>query len=158
MHHRMGFFAVPGTDLEITPSSPGINHVAWEYESLDDLLSSWERAKAAGIEPSFCVNHLVSFAFYYRDPDGHLVELLCDGYGDHAKSLDAMKNDPAMAANPPGVSVDPVKLLEARRNGTSLEEMHERSYAGEFKPETPAVHDLPEDKRDPNWRASRELE
>ena len=37
--------------------------------------------------------------------------------------------------NPPGIPVDPRKLLEARRGGMSLEELHERAYAGEFLPE-----------------------
>ena len=152
MHHRMGFVAVPGLDLEQTKTSPGVQHVAWEYASIDDLLESWERMTAIGIEPSFAVNHLITFAFYYRDPDGNLVELLADAWDDHEKSRDVWLNDPRAAANPPGTPVDPGKLLEARRNGMSLDELRERSYAGEFRPaDGAAVHDFGKDQMDDRW-------
>jgi catechol-2,3-dioxygenase len=156
-HHRMGFVAVPGLKMEIDQKSPGLQHLAWEYASVDDLLESWERMKKLGIEPQFAVNHLITFAFYYRDPDGNLVELLADAWDDHDKSRDCWMNDPRAAANPPGIPVDPGKLLEARRNGISLDDLRERSYLGEFSPDATAegrVHDFGEDMMDERWKES----
>jgi hypothetical protein len=71
---------------------------------------------------------------YYNDPDGNMVELLCDAYDDHEKSR-AKAGSEEVWNNPPGTPVDPRKLLDARRGGMSLEELHERAYAGEFLPE-----------------------
>jgi catechol-2,3-dioxygenase len=154
-HHRMSLGAMPGIDLEHHPSAPGVGHLAWEYESIDDLLESWERIKGLGIEPQFCVNHLITFAFYYRDPDYNLVELLCDAWDDHAKSYEVWTSDPRAAANPPGIPVDPAKLLAARRDGMSLDDLRDRSYAGEFKPdseETNITHDFGDEKMAQSWK------
>ena|SRR2546423_7121269 len=147
MHHRMGFFSVPGLEDEVNRFSPGINHVAWEYETIDDLLESWQRLQNLGIKPVFTVDHGNTFAFYYRDPDGSLVELNADAHGDHAKSLEFTLTSQEFRANPPGTPVDPAKLIEARKGGLTLEELHRRAYAGEFSPEDGAsTHDVPEDQ------------
>ncbi len=134
-HHRMGFFETHGIDPDAKPSTttPGTQHVAWEYESVDSLLESWDRLEKLGIKPVFAVDHGPSIAFYYRDPDGNLVELLCDAFGDHERSL-AMAQSEQVWNNPPGIPVDPRRMLEARRGGMSWEDLHERAYAGEFLP------------------------
>jgi len=134
-HHRMGFFAYPGLEDKVNRSSPGINHTAWEYETIDDLLETWERLQKLGIEPEFTVDHGITIAFYYYDPDGNLVELMTDAYGDHAKSMEVQLTSQELRANPPGTPVDPARLIEARRAGMSLEELHRRAYAGEYTPE-----------------------
>jgi len=137
-HHRHGFQCPPGgleSDPEAVRRYARIGHYAWEYDSLEDLLLSWERIKEEhGIEPAGCVDHGVSFAFYYKDPDNNTVELLCDAYGDHAESLRQME-DPRMVTNPMGRYVDPAKLLAEHRNGATLADLHQRSMAGEFEPE-----------------------
>ncbi len=147
MHHRMGFFAYTGLDEAVKRSNVGVQHTAWEYETIDDLLESWERVQALGIKPVFTVDHGTTFAFYYRDPDGNLVELNTDAWGDHAKSLEVNLTSEEVQANPPGIAVDPGRLLEARRAGMSLEELHERAYAGEFSPpEGGPTSDVPKEQ------------
>ncbi len=141
-HHRMGFFKAPVAD-KIDPTVPGINHVAWEYETIDDLLETVMRLKDLGIEPNYTVNHMISFAAYYNDPDGNLVELLTDGYGDHEKSLEVQLTSDALRANPPGVPFDAQLMFEAREAGASLEELHERSLSGEWTVVDKA-HDVPD--------------
>jgi catechol-2,3-dioxygenase len=136
-HHRGGFFNFPG--LKDEPSRfqmPGINHLAWEYDSLDDLLASWKRLKDEGIEPVITTDHGPTFAFYYKDPEGNTVELLCDAYADAAKSMEHMLR-PDMIQNPMGAPVDPVQLLDARESGLSPDEVHERALAGEYTPDGP---------------------
>lgn len=136
-HHRHGFQKPPWgieSNAEEVRKYARIGHYAWEYDSIEDLLLSWERIKEEhGIEPVGSVDHGVSFAFYYKDPDNNTVELLCDAYGDHAESLARMEDD-RMTSNPMGRYVEPARLLEAYRKGATLAELHERSMAGEFEP------------------------
>lgn len=40
-HHRGGFFTAPGLATDLPKPRKGVGHVAFEYESLDDLLESW---------------------------------------------------------------------------------------------------------------------
>lgn len=137
-HHRHGFQYPSGLlhDPAERKKYARIGHYAWEYESLSDLLESWERIKEEhGIEPHGCVDHGVSFAFYYHDPDGNVVELLADAYGDHKESLRHME-DPRMVENPMGKYLDPARLMAAHRAGAGLAELHERALAGEFEPDT----------------------
>lgn len=141
-HHRMGFFEMPGVRDEFDMTAPGAQHIAWEFENVDDLLESVMRIKELGIEPVFCVNHIISLAAYYRDPDGFLVELLTDGYGDHEKSREVQLTSEALRANPPGIPFDPQKMFEARQAGAALEELHARSLAGEWTPQGATNHDL----------------
>lgn len=133
-HHRGGFFQFPGIQPHPEGSlPPAVNHLAFEFDSLEDLLSSWERIKAEGIEPLMCTDHGPTFAFYYKDPDNHTVELLCDA----AEDPGAVMRDPALTANPMGHFVDPAKLLEALRSGLSPSEIHERALADEYAPAQP---------------------
>jgi catechol-2,3-dioxygenase len=51
-HHRIAFLAVPG--LRDDPEKfvhTGIHHTAFEYDSFDDLMSSFARLRQLGIEP-----------------------------------------------------------------------------------------------------------
>lgn len=131
MHHRMSFARTANLKPDAVRDSACINHQAFEYPSIDDLLETWERLKDLGIFPHTTVDHGPSFAFYYWDPDGNNVELLADAWGDAGASLQAMRS-PDLARNPMGKNVDPAKLLEARRNGMPLGELHERAMRGEF--------------------------
>ena len=68
-HHRIALLAVPG--LRDDPEKfvhTGIHHTAFEYDSFDDLLSSFARLKQTGIEPDHCLNHGVATFLYYSDP------------------------------------------------------------------------------------------
>jgi hypothetical protein len=72
---------------DAAPTAPGrVDHVAVTYLGPADLLGTYERLTAATIEPYLAVNHGVSAAFYYRDPDGNQLELSCDNFA----SVDAL--------------------------------------------------------------------
>ena len=45
-----------------------------------------------------------------------------------------MRSSPEFEADPIGKFVDPDRLLDAYRGGTSADELHQRAYAGEFTP------------------------
>ncbi len=136
-HHRGGFFKLPMfEDHPKRNFMPGVNHLAFEYDSIDDLLASWERLMGEGIEPALCTDHGPTFAFYYKDPENNTVELCTDAWEDKSKPREIMSS-PRMLQNPMGSQVDPAKLLEARRGGASLTELHERAMADEFLPAEP---------------------
>ena len=56
--------------------------------------------REAGIEPAFCIDHGMTFSYYYADPDGNHVELQMDVFGDWAKSTAWMKTSEEFKANP----------------------------------------------------------
>ncbi len=69
--------SLPGL-VERPKLSAGHDHLAYTYESLGDLVATYERLKAAGIMPSVPVAHGLTTSLYYRDPDGGGVELTVD--------------------------------------------------------------------------------
>lgn len=114
-HHR---FAFANLDVLAQDGGPddrgtvGVNHVAYTYASVSDLLDTYERLKAAGIEPYWSIHHGITLSNYYRDPDGNRMEFQVDaeaGYMD----------GPTFADNPIGVEVDMEDLLAKRRSGTN---------------------------------------
>jgi hypothetical protein len=54
-----------------------------------------------------------------------------------------MRSAPEFAADPIGVHVDPDRLVAAREEGASLDEIHQRAYAGEFIADAPLDLRLP---------------
>lgn len=110
----------------------GMHHTAFEYDSMDDLLGTYVRLKAEGIKPHMTLDHGMTTSFYYVDPDGNSVELQYDNFGEWDKSKEWMRTSPEFAADPIGKPVDPEKMIEARKAGASVEEIHERAYAGEW--------------------------
>ncbi|MGH7088708.1 MAG: VOC family protein, partial [Stellaceae bacterium] len=63
-HHRIAFLDF-GRLKSHERDARGLNHVAFAYESLGDLLGTYERLKAQGIAPHWCVNHGPTTSLYY---------------------------------------------------------------------------------------------
>jgi catechol 2,3-dioxygenase len=137
-NHRVAFVSIPGLIDDADRSRHHrIQHVAFEYASLDDLLTSYIRLKRLGIEPVLTTDTGATTAFYYEDPERNVVELLADNFGDWAKSTEFMRSSTSFAAKPIGAYVDPDAMIAARAAGASVEEVHRRAYAGEFPPSKP---------------------
>jgi len=115
----------------------GFHHSAFEFPTMGDLLDTYSRLKALGIEPHASLDHGMTTSFYYEDPDGNSVELQSDNFGNWQESSEWMITAPQFAANPIGMPVDPEQMLAARQAGASFAELHERAYAGEFQPSSP---------------------
>lgn len=134
-HHRGGFFGTPGiVDDPERGRMPGVNHLAWEYDNLDDLLATWQRLEDEGIESIVTTDHGPTFSFYYKDPENNTVELTCLAYDDLASARERLQA-PENVRNPMGQAVIPQKLIAAREQGLSLAEIHERALGGEYAPE-----------------------
>ena len=133
-NHRIALASPPG--LKDDPEKlahTGIHHTAFEYDSVDDLLATYERLKAKGIEPHMAMDHGMTTSIYYVDPDGNSVELQSDNFGDWQKSKEFMRTSPEFDEEPIGRFFDPQKMVEARRAVASKEEIHKRAYAGEWR-------------------------
>ena len=97
-HHRIAIAAVPG--LEDKPChSVGLDHLAYTYANLGDLVFTYERLKQAGIMPVVTINHGPTTSMYYRDPDGNRVELQIDNF-DSVEELKGFFQSDAMQKNP----------------------------------------------------------
>jgi catechol-2,3-dioxygenase len=56
-------------------ANPMLAHVAFKVSSLAQLRSLHARVVERQIPIKFAFNHGVSFAFYFDDPDGHMIEV-----------------------------------------------------------------------------------
>lgn len=137
-HHRLALIAWPGLhdDHDRRPQAK-LQHVAFEYATIDDLLTTWERLKGVGIIPVLATDHGMTIAFYYRDPDGNSVELFVDTFGDWDKSAEYVRTSPDFHHNPMGTYLDPDQLARAWRAGATLADLHRQAYAGAFPPPYP---------------------
>lgn len=97
----------------------GVDHVAYTYGSLDDLLENYEQLKEQGIMPYWCVHHGITVSMYYKDPDGNQMEFQVDCYESSDETAGFMKG-PLFASNPVGIEYDPEEWLTQKRAGVSL--------------------------------------
>jgi catechol-2,3-dioxygenase len=143
-NHRIALISLPAfCDDKDKAIHSGMHHSAFEYDTLDDLLATYLRLKAAGIEPGGCLDHGLTTSFYYHDPDGNSIELQVDNYGDWAASTEFIRHDSRFAEDPIGKPVSPDSLVAARRSGMSPAEIHVRAYAGDYPPSSPPDLRLP---------------
>jgi len=92
---KMGFFACNGRDhheiaaIEVGPDAPspqlhaiGLSHIAFRLCDEAHLRAAYDDLKAHGIKIVTAVNHGVTKSVYFMDPDGHQLEVYCDGLPD----------------------------------------------------------------------------
>jgi catechol 2,3-dioxygenase-like lactoylglutathione lyase family enzyme len=136
-HHRLGLIEVAGaarttetfgastlvhdeaeraatTDADALQfsSEPGLEHVAFTYDSLEGLLNTYVRLRDNDIKPILAVNHGPTTSFYYNDPDGFRVELQIDNLpmGTAQEFVDSQTNIV-------GIVIDPEELLRRYQAG-----------------------------------------
>ena len=137
-NHRLALLVSPVlTDDPDKLVHNGFHHSAFEFPSMGDLLDTYSRLKAVGIEPHASLDHGMTTSLYYEDPDGNSVELQADNFGSWQESSEWMRTSPHFANNPIGVPVDPDQMVTAREAGVSFAELHERAYRGEVQPSHP---------------------
>jgi catechol-2,3-dioxygenase len=127
-HHRFAFanmaaFQPDGTETE-RQGAIGVDHVAYTYASLRDLLENYARLKEEGVSPYWCIHHGISASLYYADPDGNQMEFQVDSYktSEEANAFIIAYWD----ANPLGVEFDPDDWLSRLRAGTPESEFLQR--------------------------------
>ncbi len=112
-HHRFAFANLdvlkPGGEGRDDRGEIGVNHVAYTYRNVRDLLDTYVRLKQARIQPYWPVHHGTTLSLYYTDPDGNRMEFQVDcGTVEEASAL---MRTPTYAENPVGVMYDPEALL-----------------------------------------------
>lgn len=143
-NHRIGFLALPGLRDDADKFvRTGLHHTAFEYESFDDLMSSYSRLKGHGIVPDMCLNHGVCTSLYYSDPDQNMVELQVDNFANWDASSEWMRTSEEARRNPIGVFFDPEPVLAAYRNGAAFEQLQKDIRAGKYPPSKPPKFNLP---------------
>ena len=71
-NHRIALLAFPGfSDDPEKEATRACTTRRSSMRSFDDLNASYLRLKEAGIEPDFCIDHGMTFSYYYADPDGN---------------------------------------------------------------------------------------
>ena len=123
-HHRVAVVNAPGSPAG-DPSAVGVHHIAYTYADLGELLATYRRLKAGGIEPARCINHGPTVSMYYRDPDGLRVELQVDVFATMDEAH-AYLTGPDFAANPIGVIFDPEQLIRDYEAGVAFDDLTRR--------------------------------
>jgi catechol 2,3-dioxygenase len=142
-NHRVALLAFPGfADDPEKDTRTGMHHSAFEFASFEDLNAHYLGLRERGIAPDICIDHGMTFSYYYKDPDGNHVELQCDNFGDWADSKQWMITSEQFHVNPIGHFVDPEKVAAATAAGEQFNEIHRKAMADEFAPSQPPV-DIP---------------
>ena len=119
-HHRIAIAA--SQDLAERPRrAVGLDHIAFTYEDVEALLTTYARLTQAGILPFCCVNHGPTTSLYYYDPDQNRIELQVDNFADMIEATVLMKEQ--FSINPVGVEFDPEEMLARLRSGANPDEL-----------------------------------
>jgi catechol 2,3-dioxygenase-like lactoylglutathione lyase family enzyme len=130
-HHRIGLINMP----DLAPAPPGIaglDHLAFTYDTLGELLASYQRLRGLGIEPYWTINHGPTISFYFRDPDGNKVELQYDVFRT-VPDIDAFFASGAYDENFMGIIIDADDLLVRFEAGEDIASLTRRPELPEGK-------------------------
>ena len=120
-HHRVALVnldaVAPDATADGKRGAVGVDHVAYTYDSVDDLIENYAQLKDKGILPYWCIHHGVTMSMYYADPDGNQMEFQVDACPT-VEEANAYMNGEHFAVNPIGVEYDPDEMLARLRSGT----------------------------------------
>jgi catechol 2,3-dioxygenase-like lactoylglutathione lyase family enzyme len=136
-HHRLAIVQRPDT-VDRVPNAAGLEHLAYAYADLGELVATYERLKSAGIVPVRTINHGPTTSMYYRDPDGNQVELQVDNF-DTADECHAWFRSREFAENPIGVVFDPDELVAKFNVGVPESDLKRRGYLQSERPSASAA-------------------
>ena len=119
-HHRIVVIRIPHLE-PVNPRAAGLEHYAFTYNTMGELLGNYSRLKRQGILPVWCINHGFTTSIYYSDPDGNMIETQFDNMS--APEADEFMKGEYFARNPIGVDFDPELLLQRYREGVALSEL-----------------------------------
>lgn len=76
-HHQLALQSVGESSTVPAANMVGLYHSAWEVESSQSLVEVWDRLISAGCRVA-AVDHGISWALYFDDPDSNGVEVYLD--------------------------------------------------------------------------------
>lgn len=77
-HHEIALFEVGAEAEGLQAKQIGLAHVAFRLRNEEELRAAYDEFKQKHVPISFTVNHGVTKSIYFRDPDGHELEVYCD--------------------------------------------------------------------------------
>jgi catechol 2,3-dioxygenase len=77
-HHEIALFEVGAEAEGLHAKQIGLAHVAFRLRNENELRAAYEEFKEKHVPISFTVDHGVTKSIYFRDPDGHELEVYCD--------------------------------------------------------------------------------
>lgn len=77
MHHEIALQSVGPHAPQPSPHGTGLYHIAFEVPSRQALAEAYFALASAGVDVG-PVDHLISWAIYFTDPDGNGLEIYCD--------------------------------------------------------------------------------
>lgn len=120
-HHRIAIAALPG--LRDRPANAvGLDHLAFTYAGLPELVHTYERLRKEGLAPSTAIHHGPTLSLYYLDPDRNQVELLIDVLTT-PEELTRFFESGHFTTNPIGVLFDMDELCKRFHAGEPVEEL-----------------------------------
>lgn len=106
----------------VTPSLVGLDHISYRVDSIDSWFNFYHKAKDNGLDPAWSINHGWISGIYYRDPDGHLVEI----FYEHFRSAEEFRSGsiaPDFSEEPIGTNMDIDILYDMYKSGIPFEEL-----------------------------------
>lgn len=117
----LGIFEVDDTNL--SPGvDPGLHHAQLMHSSFDDMFAHYERLKGAGITPAETWNHGPVTSFYYRDPDGNLMELTVANFPTKNEFFGYFQTE-SYRQNISGIRIDADDYIAKFRGGMAINEL-----------------------------------
>lgn len=127
-HHRIAIASIPGTKGK-DKMTCGLEHIAFSFNTLSDLLLAYRQRKQKGILPLWPVNHGPTTSIYYRDPDGNMIETQVDNFDNPDDATSFMKSK-FFSENSIGTDFDPEEIITRLLNGESEAELKKRVEIG----------------------------
>lgn len=127
-HHRFAFVNLGPAPADLAPRAPnqvGVNHLAYTWRNLGELIDLYKRLKADGILPYRPIRHGPTLSLYYRDPDGNQLEFQIDLLAPD--DANAFLQGDAFKANPIGEPFDPDVLVARVESGAAADTLIFRS-------------------------------
>jgi glyoxylase I family protein len=80
MGNVLAFFELPNSpEMGTDPNTPDwVQHIAFELESMEALMEAKAAVEAQGLEVIGPTNHGIFHSIYFRDPNGHRLELVAN--------------------------------------------------------------------------------
>lgn len=127
-HHRIAIIGMGATG-KMAPTTAGLEHIAFSYPTLSELLLSYRQRKQHGINTLWCVNHGPTTSIYYRDPDGNMLETQVDNFDTVDEATEFMQGN-YFSENPIGTDFDPEELIKKIKSGVPDSELKKRIEIG----------------------------
>jgi catechol 2,3-dioxygenase len=108
-HHEIAAIEIDGNAIDSQPNAVGLSHVAFRLRDEEHLRAAYAELKRHAVKIISGVNHGVTKSIYFRDPDGNLLEVYCDGLPEELANFP----DPYMGMGALDFAKDAPDFMEA---------------------------------------------